>query len=227
MTVATASEQATESVQTVSSAAEELSASIAEINSRVTNSTGMVNEGASQAEATNARVVRLKESVQKIDKVAHLINEIASQTNLLALNATIEAARAGDAGRGFAVVAAEVKALASQTTKATEEIAGQIRAIHDETDQTVVSIGTVTQTIIKLKEIVSGIAAAVEQQGAATREIAGSTSHAARDTAEVSSNIRGVGEASERAGDAARQVLVVATRLVAMAKRSRLGLKSF
>jgi len=92
--VATASEQATENVQTVSSAAEELSASIAEINSRVANSTTMVNEGASQAEATNARVMRLKESVQKIDKVAHLINEIASQTNLLALNATIEAARA-------------------------------------------------------------------------------------------------------------------------------------
>jgi methyl-accepting chemotaxis protein len=211
--VATASEQATENVQAVSSAAEELSASIAEINSRVANSTGMVNEGASQAEATNARVVRLKESVQKIDKVAHLINEIASQTNLLALNATIEAARAGEAGRGFAVVASEVKALASQTTKATEEIAGQIRAIHDETDQTVVSIGTVTQTIIKLNEVVSSIAVAVEQQGAATREIAGSTSHAARDTAEVSSNIRGVREASERAGEAARQVLVVADAL--------------
>jgi methyl-accepting chemotaxis protein len=211
--VATASEQATENVQTVSSAAEELSASIAEINSRVTNSTGMVNEGASQAEATNARVARLKESVQKIDKVAHLINEIASQTNLLALNATIEAARAGDAGRGFAVVASEVKALASQTTRATEEIAGQIRAIHDETDQTVVSIGMVTQTIVKLSEVVSTIAVAVEQQGAATREIAGSTSHAARGTAEVSSNIRGVREASERTGEAASQVLRVADAL--------------
>jgi methyl-accepting chemotaxis protein len=211
--VATASEQATENVQTVSSAAEELSASIAEINSQVANSTGMVNEGASKAEATNARVARLKESVQKIDKVAHLINEIASQTNLLALNATIEAARAGEAGRGFAVVASEVKALASQTTKATEEIAEQIRAIHDETDQTVVSIGTVTRTIVKLNEVMSSIAAAVEQQGAATREIADTTSHAARDTAAVSSNIRGVREASERTGEAASQVLRVADAL--------------
>jgi methyl-accepting chemotaxis protein len=211
--VGTASEQATENVQTVSSAAEEMSASIAEINSRVANSTGIVNEGALQAKETNARVVRLKESVQKIDNFAHLINEIASQTNLLALNATIEAARAGEAGKGFAVVASEVKALASQTTKATEEIARQIRAIHDETDQTVVSIGTVTQTIVKLNEVVSSIAAAVEQQGAATREIAGSTSHAARDTAEVSSNIRGVREASERTGEAASQVLRVADAL--------------
>ena len=142
--VGTASEQATENVQTVSSAAEEMSASIAEINSRVANSTGIVNEGALQAKETNARVVRLKESVQKIDNFAHLINEIASQTNLLALNATIEAARAGEAGKGFAVVASEVKALASQTTRATEEVARQIRAIHDETDQTVVSIGTFT-----------------------------------------------------------------------------------
>ena len=127
--VATASEQATKNVQTVSSTAEELSSSIAEINSQVVNSTGVASEGAAQAGETNARVVRLKELVQKIDKVAHLINEIASQTNLLALNATIEAARAGEAGRGFAVVASEVKALATQTTKATDEIAGQIRAI--------------------------------------------------------------------------------------------------
>jgi len=110
-------------------------------------------------------------------------------------------------------VASEVKALASQTTKATEEIAGQIRAIHDETDQTVVSIGAVNETIFKLNEVVTGIAASVGQQGAATREIAGSTSHAARDTAEVSSNIRGVREASERAGEAASQVLVVAGAL--------------
>jgi methyl-accepting chemotaxis protein len=211
--VATASEQATKNVQTVSSAAEELSASIAEINNRVANSTSVASEGASQAGETNGRVVRLKESVQKIDKVAHLINEIASQTNLLALNATIEAARAGDAGRGFAVVASEVKALATQTTKATDEIAGQIRAIHDETDQTTASIGTVTQTIVKLNEIVSSIASAVEQQGAATREIAGSSSHAARDTAEVLSNIQSVREASERSGAAAGQVLSVANAL--------------
>jgi methyl-accepting chemotaxis protein len=211
--VGTASEQATENVQTVSSAAEELSSSIAEINNRVSNSTGMASEGALQAAETNARVVRLKESVQKIDNFAHLINEIASQTNLLALNATIEAARAGEAGRGFAVVASEVKALATQTTKATDEIAGQIRAIHEDTDQTVVSIGAVTQTIVKLNEVVSSIALAVEQQGAATREIAASASYAARDTTEVLSNIRGVREASERTGETASHVLRVADAL--------------
>lgn len=211
--VATASEQATQNVQTVSSAAEELSSSLAEINSRVTKSREAAREGAAQANEANSRVVRLKESVLKIDSVAHLINEIASQTNLLALNATIEAARAGEAGRGFAVVASEVKALATQTTKATDEIAAQIRAIHTETDQTVGSIETVTQNIVQLNEIVSSIAAAVEQQGAATREIAASTCHAAAGTAEVMTNIQGVREASERTGDAAGKVLRVAGEL--------------
>jgi methyl-accepting chemotaxis protein len=211
--VATASEQATQNVQTVSSAAEELSSSLAEINSRVAKSTEAARDGAAQANEANSRVVRLKESVLKIDSVAHLINEIASQTNLLALNATIEAARAGDAGRGFAVVASEVKALATQTTKATDEIAAQIRAIHTETDQTVGSIETVTQNIVQLNEIVSSIALAVEQQGAATREIAASTCHAAAGTAEVMTNIKGVREASGRTGDAAGKVLRVAGEL--------------
>lgn len=211
--VANASEQATQNVQTVSSAAEELSSSLAEINSRVAKSTEAAREGATQANEANSRVVRLKESVLKIDSVAHLINEIASQTNLLALNATIEAARAGEAGRGFAVVASEVKALATQTTRATDEIAAQIRAIHTETDQTVGSIETVTRNIAQLNEIVSSIALAVEQQGAATREIAASTCHAAAGTADVMTNIQGVREASERTGEAAGKVLRVAGEL--------------
>jgi methyl-accepting chemotaxis protein len=211
--VAAASEHAMGNVQTVSSATEELSASIKEIAQRVGDSTRIVGESAKQATDTNVRVQRLKDSVQKIDTVVSLINDIASQTNLLALNATIEAARAGEAGKGFAVVASEVKALATQTAKATEEIAGQIRGIQEETDQSVEAIETITRTIEQVDKIASSIATAVEQQGLATQEIAHSVSQAADGTTEVSSNIVSVSKASKQTGAAASQVLSAAREL--------------
>jgi methyl-accepting chemotaxis protein len=211
--VAAASEQATSNVHAVSSATEELSTSIKEIAQQVGESTRIVGESAKQAADTNVRVQRLKDSAQKIDTVVSLINDIASQTNLLALNATIEAARAGEAGKGFAVVASEVKALATQTAKATEEIAGQIRGIQEETDQSVQAIATITQTIEQVNTIATSIATAVEQQGLATQEIARSVSQAAAGTTEVSSNIVSVSEASKQTGDAASQVLSAAKEL--------------
>ena len=211
--VAAASEEATTNVQTVSSATEELSSSIREITKQVGESTRIVGDSSRQATETNVRVQRLKESVAKIDAVVNLINNIASQTNLLALNATIEAARAGESGKGFAVVASEVKALATQTAKATEEIAGQIRGIQDETELSVQAIQTITNTIGQVSTIATSIAVAVEQQGSATQEIARSIAQAAQGTTEVSSSIVSVNEASRQTGVAASQVLSAAKEL--------------
>jgi methyl-accepting chemotaxis protein len=205
--VAAAAEEMTQNVQTVASATEELSASISEISNQVTESNRIVNDAVRQANQTNDEVKSLAEAAQKIGDVVRLINDIAGQTNLLALNATIEAARAGEAGKGFAVVASEVKTLATQTGKATDEIAGQVRAIQDATQRSVGAIGSITETISRVSEISTAIASAVEEQGAATQEISRNVQQAAQGTTEVSSNIGGVTAAAEQTGTAAGQVL--------------------
>ena len=205
--VAAASEQATANVQTVAAAAEELSASISEIGRQVTESSKIAADAVTQAGKSGELVKALADAAQKIGAVVSLINEIASQTNLLALNATIEAARAGEAGKGFAVVASEVKSLANQTAKATEEIGAQIAGIQQATGETVKSIDGISGIIGRINQITSAVAAAVEQQGAATQEIARNVQQASAGTQEVSSNIGSVTEAAEQTGKAAAQLL--------------------
>ena len=211
--VAAAAEEMTQNVQTVASATEELSSSIREISNQVTESTRIVGTAVTQADDTNGKVKMLAEAAQKIGAVVTLINEIADQTNLLALNATIEAARAGEAGKGFAVVASEVKNLATQTAKATDEIAGQVRAIQDATSSSAQAIDAIAQTIGRVNEISTAIASAVEEQGAATQEISRNVQEASTGTAEVSSNISGVTQASQQTSAGSTQVLSAASEL--------------
>jgi len=211
--VAGASEEVTQNIQTVASATEELSASIGEITGQMDQSTKIVGEAVTQAGDTNAKVRSLAEAAQRIGDVVRLINDIAGQTNLLALNATIEAARAGEAGKGFAVVASEVKTLATQTGRATDEIADQVRAIQDATRSSVDAIGGIADTIQRVSEISTVIAAAVEEQGAATQEISRNVQQAATGATEVSSNIAGVTASAEQTGTAAAQVLASAGEL--------------
>ncbi len=187
--VAAASEQTSTNVQTVASATEELTSSIAEIGRQVAQSTEIAARAVDNARRTGDTARALAEGAQKIGDVVTLIQSIAEQTNLLALNATIEAARAGDAGRGFAVVAAEVKSLAGQTAKATTEISEQISAIQTASDETVTAIRNVANVIAEIDQIGTAIAAAIEQQGSATKEISRSVQEAARGTQEVNTNI--------------------------------------
>jgi methyl-accepting chemotaxis protein len=206
-TVASAAEETSVNVQTVSAGTEELSSSIAEIGRQVVASAEIARKAVAEAGATDTTMQGLADNASRISVVVDLIQVIASQTNLLALNATIEAARAGEAGRGFAVVASEVKSLASQTAKATEEIRAQIASMQSVTTSAVNAIRNIGQTIGEINDVTTAIAAAVEQQGAATREIARNIQHAAGGTSEVSSNIVGVSTASAEAGSAAGEVL--------------------
>ena len=225
--VAAASEQTTQNVQTVAAATEELSSSIREISNQVTESTRIVAGAVTQAEDTNGKVKGLADAAQKIGEVVTLINEIASQTNLLALNATIEAARAGEAGKGFAVVASEVKNLATQTGRATEEIAGQVKAIQDSTESAAQAIQAITVTINRVNEISTAIASAVEEQGAATQEISRNVQEAASGTAEVSTNITGVTQASQQTSAGSTQVLSSANELAANGERLKKEVDTF
>jgi methyl-accepting chemotaxis protein len=224
--VAAAAEQASANVQTVAVAAEELAASISEISRQVAQSAKVASRAQEDAKRTDNVVQALAEGAQKIGEVVGLISNIAGQTNLLALNATIEAARAGDAGKGFAVVASEVKSLATQTAKATDDIAGQIAQIQTATKDAVASIQSIGKTIGEISEIAAAIAAAVEEQGSATQEIARNVQQAATGTREVSSNIVGVSQGANDTGAAASQVLGAAGELSQQAEqlRSEVGL---
>ncbi|CAO3352137.1 methyl-accepting chemotaxis protein [Azospirillum palustre] len=211
--VAAATQQTSASVETVAAAAEELSASVEEIGRQVSQSTGIAEEAVERARHANAKVDGLAAAARQVGDVVQLINSIASQTNLLALNATIEAARAGEAGKGFAVVASEVKNLANQTAKATEEISAQITAIQAATGEAVSDIQGITRVIESMNDIATGIAGAVSQQAAATGEIARNAQQASTGTRDVNHNITSVSAAAGETGTAAKNVLNASTTL--------------
>ena len=225
--VTTAAGQASANVQTVAAATEELSASIREITGQVGQSASIAERAVEQAGETDRKIQGLAEAANKIGEVIGLINDIAQQTNLLALNATIEAARAGEAGRGFAIVAAEVKELATQTSKATEEISIQISSIQTETQQSVEAIQSISSTIEDMRSIAIAIATAVEEQGCATGEIARSVEEAAHGAQEVTTNIADVSRDAEQTGQAAGEVSEVAANLSSQADSLRTRIQQF
>ena len=209
-----ASTEASANVQTVAGSAEELAASIQEISAQVSRSTEIAAKASADAQATNTQVEGLVEAAQKIGEVVNLIQDIAEQTNLLALNATIEAARAGEAGKGFAVVASEVKSLANQTGKATEEISQQISSIQEATTGSAVAIKKIGETVSQINEISGSIAAAVEEQGAATQEIARNVQQSSAAAGLVSTNIDGVTRTAKDTGESAAHVLDASSNLM-------------
>jgi methyl-accepting chemotaxis protein len=222
-----ASETASEHVRSAAVASDELSTSIADITRRVQESNGIAAEAVKQAAATDQRINELSEAGARIGDVVKLITSIAEQTNLLALNATIEAARAGDAGRGFAVVAQEVKTLAGQTAKATEEIGSQIASMQLATQESVAAIKAIGQTIERISEIATSISSAVEQQRAATQNIAQSVRSAASGTADVVSNIRSAAKGAGETGDSSDRMFTSAKALSAESLRLKAEVDKF
>ncbi len=225
--VSLAAGEAATSIQTVAASAEELAASVQEINGQVVHSANVADTAFREAESANRHISTLAEAAGAIGDVVNLIKGIADQTNLLALNATIEAARAGEAGRGFAVVAQEVKQLASQTARATGEISAKIGEMQLATDTAVGSITEIVRTIADVKEIAAAIAGAVEEQGAATAEIAGNTSLAAHGANRVTGNIGNVGKSAERTGEASGELMELSGSLSAQAEDLRRAVEGF
>ncbi|MGX1100834.1 methyl-accepting chemotaxis protein [Amorphus sp. MBR-141] len=201
-----ASQQASENVEAVASASEELAASIGEIGRQVSDTNSVVGRAANDTRTTNEKIAGLADAAQKIGEVVELISDIAAQTNLLALNATIEAARAGEHGRGFAIVAAEVKTLANQTAKATEEISAQIAAIQGSTEDAVSAIKSISDIMVEVSDCTAAIAAAVGQQGQATGDISRNVAEAAAGTRDAAARISGVTSVALQTSDAASQV---------------------
>ena len=225
--VTSASEDASANVQSVASATEEMTGSIGEISRQVQESSGIAAEAVEQAHATDARITELSHAANRIGDVVKLITAIAEQTNLLALNATIEAARAGAAGKGFAVVAQEVKALAAQTAKATGDIGTQISGMQMATVDSVAAIKEIGGTINRISHIASTIAAAVEEQGAATQEIARNVQNAAKGTAQVATHIVDVNHGAGETGSASSQVLGSAHSLASESNRLKVEVQKF
>jgi methyl-accepting chemotaxis protein len=225
--VSSATEQASTNVNVIAAASTELLASVQEIGSQVTRAATISSNAVAEAHDTNDKVSGLAAAANRVGEVVGLITSIANQTNLLALNATIEAARAGEAGKGFAVVASEVKNLASQTAKATEEIAGQIGAIQAQTEDTVAAIRRIISVIGEINEMSSAIAGAVEEQGAAMQEVVRNVEEAAKGTSEVARSIVQVAEAAEGTGRMAGSVQSAANSLTRQNDSLRVTVEGF
>lgn len=221
------STHASESVQTVASATEQLSASIAGITERVAQTSKIVLASTEKAAATNEKIQGLETAAQRIGDVVSLISDIAEQTNLLALNATIEAARAGDAGKGFAVVASEVKALATQTAKATEEISTQITAIQGSTSESVEAIRAISETMDEINNHTTNIAASIQEQQLATREISRSAQSASESTLEATSTIQSVAEAASTTSNAAVEMHASSDAVADQSDKLQMNVRQF